>query len=129
MRAQERSWLIPALKEVVARLSRDEVAGRCERANVSWAPVGQPADLFTDAHLLATGGLIDVFISRIGGAEGKKVGLPALPIEFGAARERPGLRRQPPRLGEHSAEVLAAAGLSGAEIARLAESQVIVGAA
>jgi crotonobetainyl-CoA:carnitine CoA-transferase CaiB-like acyl-CoA transferase len=129
MRAQERSWLIPALKEVVAKFSRDEVARRCELANVSWAPVGQPTDLFTDAHLLATGGLIDVFIPRVGGAEGRKVGLPALPIEFGAWRERPGLRRQPPRLGEHNAEVLAAAGLSDGEIARLAEQQVIVGAA
>ncbi|MGA2126722.1 MAG: CaiB/BaiF CoA-transferase family protein [Xanthobacteraceae bacterium] len=128
MRAQERSWLIPALEEVVARLSCDEVARRCERAKVSWSPVGKPGDLFTDAHLVATGGLIDVLVSGLGGGEGRKVGLPALPIELGAARERPGLRRQPPRLGEHTAEVLAAAGFSSAEIARLAEQRVIVGA-
>jgi crotonobetainyl-CoA:carnitine CoA-transferase CaiB-like acyl-CoA transferase len=101
---------------------------RCERANVSWAPVGKPGDLFADAHLLATGGLIDVFVSRVGGSEGKKVGLPALPIEFGAARERPGLRRQPPRLGEHNAEILREAGFAEAEIAALAERKVIVGA-
>src|SRR6476620_6590895 len=112
MRCHERPWLIPALKEVVAALPSAEVARRCERANISWAPVGQPADLFTDAHLLATGGLLDVFISRAGGAQGRKVGLPALPIEFGTPRERPGLSRQPPRLGEHSVEVLGAAGFS-----------------
>jgi crotonobetainyl-CoA:carnitine CoA-transferase CaiB-like acyl-CoA transferase len=64
MRLAERSWLIPALQEVLAAIPQDEVARRCERANVSWAPVGQPGDLFTDEHLLATGGLIDVFISR-----------------------------------------------------------------
>ena len=127
MRCQERPWLIPALKEVVAALPTAEVARRCERSNTSWAPVGQPADLFTDAHLLATGGLLDVFISRAGGAEGKKVGLPTLPIEFGTARERPSLRRQPPRLGEHNVEVLGAAGFSPAEIAALAEMRVIVG--
>ena len=75
----------------MAKLPQAEVARRCERANISWAPVGQPADLFTDAHLLATGGLLDVFISRAGGAEGQKVGLPALPVEFGPTRERPGL--------------------------------------
>src|SRR6266851_8847989 len=46
MRCHERSWLIPALKQVVAKLPQDEVARRCERANVSWSPVGQPADLF-----------------------------------------------------------------------------------
>ena len=128
MRLQERSWLIPALKEVLAKLPQAEVARRCERANVSWAPVGQPADLFTDAHLLATGGLLEVFISRLGGTQGRKVGLPAMPIEFGTARERPGLRRQPPRLGEHNAEVLGEAGFSPQEIAALAEARVIANA-
>jgi crotonobetainyl-CoA:carnitine CoA-transferase CaiB-like acyl-CoA transferase len=103
MRLAERSWLIPALQEVLAAIPRDEVARRCERANVSWAPVGQPGDLFTDEHLLATGGLVDVFISRFGEPSGKMAGLPALPIEFGADRRRPGLRRQPPRMGEHNA--------------------------
>jgi crotonobetainyl-CoA:carnitine CoA-transferase CaiB-like acyl-CoA transferase len=109
MRLAERSWLIPALQEVLAAIPRDEVARRCERANVSWAPV-QPGDLFTDEHLLATGGLVDVFISRFGEPGGKMAGLPALPIEFGADRRRPGLRRQPPRMGEHNAELLSEAG-------------------
>jgi crotonobetainyl-CoA:carnitine CoA-transferase CaiB-like acyl-CoA transferase len=56
-------------------------------------------------------------------------GLPALPVEFGAARERPGLTRQPPRVGEHNGEVLAEAGFSAAEIARLAETGTIAAAA
>jgi crotonobetainyl-CoA:carnitine CoA-transferase CaiB-like acyl-CoA transferase len=126
-RLQERAWLIPALQEVLARLPQDEVASRCERANVSWAPVGQPKDLFEDPHLLATGGLVEVFISRMGGTEGTKVGLPALPIEFG--RQRAGVTRQPPRIGQHNAEVLAEAGLSADEIARLAALGVIAAAA
>jgi crotonobetainyl-CoA:carnitine CoA-transferase CaiB-like acyl-CoA transferase len=128
MRLQERSWLIPALQEMLVKLPQDTIALRCERANVSWAPVGQPGDLFADPHLLATGGLVDVFVSRMGGMEGKKVGLPALPIEFGG-RARPGLTRQPPRMGEHNGEVLAEAGFSPAEVVRLAEAGVIVAAA
>ena len=128
MRGQERSWLIPALREVMAALPQEEVARRCERANISWAPVGQPGDLFADEHLLATGGLLDVYISRLGGMEGHKVGLPAMPVEFGAKRERPGLRRQPPRLGEHNREILAEAGFSPLEVAALAEKRVIVSA-
>jgi crotonobetainyl-CoA:carnitine CoA-transferase CaiB-like acyl-CoA transferase len=127
MRCHERSWLIPALKQVVAKLPQAEVARRCERANVSWAPIGQPADLFADAHLMATGGLLDVFVSRMGGSDGKKVGLPALPVQFGGA-QRPGLVRQPPRMGEHNAQVLGEAGFSPAEIAALAEARVIVAA-
>jgi crotonobetainyl-CoA:carnitine CoA-transferase CaiB-like acyl-CoA transferase len=124
-RLAERAWLIPALQEVLATLPQDEVAQRCERCNVSWAPVGQPGDLFTDPHLLATGGLVDVLISRFGGGEGKLAGLPGLPVEFGTERQRPGIRRQPPRMGEHNAEVLGEAGFSAAEIAGLAEAGVI----
>jgi crotonobetainyl-CoA:carnitine CoA-transferase CaiB-like acyl-CoA transferase len=124
-RLAERAWLIPALQEVLATLPQDEVARRCERCNVSWAPVGQPGDLFTDPHLLATGGLVDVFISRFGGDDGKVAGLPALPVEFGLDRRRPGVRCQPPRIGEHNAEVLGEAGFTATEIAGLAEAGVI----
>ena len=56
-------------------------------------------------------------------------GMPALPVEFGMPRVRPGLTRQPPRLGEHNAAVLAEAGFSAAEIASLVERKVVVAAA
>ncbi len=128
MRVTEREWLVPVLKQVTARLPTAEVAARLERCHVSWAPVGKPGDLFEDAHLLATGGLLDVFVSRIGGETGPRVGIPALPVEFGAERARGTLHRQPPQVGEHNAEVLAEAGFSPAEIAALAAAQVIVSA-
>ncbi len=128
MRRDERAWLIPQLKEVIARHTQADVAQKLDRAKCSWAPVGQPKDLFEDAHLLATGGLLDVFLSRTGGTDGVKSRLPALPIEFGENRERPGVRRQSPRLGEHNAEVLGEAGFSAAEIAALAAKKTIVAA-
>jgi crotonobetainyl-CoA:carnitine CoA-transferase CaiB-like acyl-CoA transferase len=128
MRNNERSWMVPPIKEAIGKLPQDEVAKRCERANVSWSPVGQPADLFADAHLMASGGLLDVFVSRAGGAQGPKVGLPAVPVEFGQPPERPGLRRQPPRMGEHNDEILGEAGFSQAEIAALREVGAITGA-
>jgi crotonobetainyl-CoA:carnitine CoA-transferase CaiB-like acyl-CoA transferase len=87
--------------------------------------VGQPGDLFTDPHLLATGGLVDVFISRFGGGNGKVAGLPALPVEFGTDGQRPGIRGQPPRVGEHNVKLLGEAGFTTAEIAGLAEAGVI----
>jgi crotonobetainyl-CoA:carnitine CoA-transferase CaiB-like acyl-CoA transferase len=126
MRLQERAWLIPALQDVLGKLSQTDVEARCEQANVSWARVGQPGDLFADPHLLATGGLLDVFISRTGGTNGKKAGLPALPIEFGPNRDRPGIRRQSPLVGEHSRDVLAAAGFSANEVADLLHAGVVV---
>jgi crotonobetainyl-CoA:carnitine CoA-transferase CaiB-like acyl-CoA transferase len=124
-RLAERSWLIPTLQEVIGKIPRDEVLKRCERARVSWAPVGQPGDLFEDPHLLATGGLVEVILSRHGGEDGKRALLPALPIEFGADRRRPGLVRQPPRVGEHNTEILEEAGFSAGEIADLAATGVI----
>lgn len=119
MRLGERAWLIPALQEAIEQFPQAEVETRCERANVSWAPVGKPSDLFTDAHLLATGGLLDVIISRTGGTEGTKAGLPALPIEFGPSRDRPSVRRQAPRVGEHTRDVLREAGYDAPAIESL----------
>jgi crotonobetainyl-CoA:carnitine CoA-transferase CaiB-like acyl-CoA transferase len=125
-RLAERSWLVPALQAVLEKIPRAEIEARCERCNVSWAPVAQPGDLFTDPHLLATGGLVDVFVSRFGAEGGKWTGLPALPVEFGPNRDRPKVSRQPPKIGEHNHEILTEAGLSPTEIASLETAGVIV---
>ncbi|SDC51350.1 CaiB/BaiF CoA transferase family protein [Belnapia rosea] len=122
-RAKERSWLIPSLQEAFRRFDQAELARRCEAAGISWAPVGQPADLFEDPHLLAGGGLLQTAISALGG--GARFGLPALPLEFGEARERVALHRQPPRMGEHNGEVLAEAGFAAAEITALAAAGIL----
>ncbi len=123
LRAAARDWLLPALGEATAALPEEEVARRCEAAGISWAPVGKPADLFADPHLLAGGGLLRTAIAAMGG--GEAVGLPNLPLEFGAGRARAALSRQPPRLGEHSAAVLAEAGFNASEIAALVASGVV----
>jgi crotonobetainyl-CoA:carnitine CoA-transferase CaiB-like acyl-CoA transferase len=124
-RVQERAWLIPALQQVIGALPLDEVSANCERANISWAPVGKPADLYSDMHLLA-GGLLDVLVPQLGAETSIMTKLPALPVEFGAERSRPVLRMQPPVLGEHTAEILAAAGYTTTEIEGLAERGVII---
>ncbi len=124
LRAAERPWLIPALQDALRPQPLAAVAARCEAAAVSWAPVGRPEDLFQDPHLLAGGGLLATAIAAMGG--GDLVGLPGLPLEFGAGRDRAGLLRQPPRMGEHSAAVLAEAGFAEAEIAGLEAAGIIV---
>jgi crotonobetainyl-CoA:carnitine CoA-transferase CaiB-like acyl-CoA transferase len=124
MRVQEKAWLVPAIAAAIAKMPTEAVGQACELARVSWAPVGRPADLFTDPHLLASGGLLGTVIQ----AAASKVGLPALPLEFGDARERPGLARQPPGMGEHSRAVLAEAGFTTAEIAALCAGGIITAA-
>jgi crotonobetainyl-CoA:carnitine CoA-transferase CaiB-like acyl-CoA transferase len=125
-RVGERSWLIPALQEVLRPMKKADVEKRCERAHVSWAPVGTPMDLFEDAHLLASNGLLDVAIASAGGGAGKTARLPSMPVAFGTERHRVSVRRQPPRVGEHNAEVLAEAGLTKSEIEALAGTGAIV---
>ncbi len=128
MRVTEKAWLVPAVAAAIARLPTETVMQACGQARVSWAPVGRPVDLFTDPHLLASGGLLDTMMPGLGGAAASLVGLPALPLEFGDTRDRPGLERQPPGMGEHSRAVLAEGGFTTAEIEALGASNVVTGA-
>ena len=126
-RVQEKAWLVPEIEAAIAAVTTEEARERCERANVSWAPVGTPAELFTDPHLLASQGLLDTLFPGPGGMPDVMAGMPGLPLEFGPMHHRPGLTRQPPGLGEHSRAVLAEAGFPPAEIDRLAAQGVVVG--
>ncbi len=120
--AQGRSSFLPRIAEAFRALPKAELMARCEALGLPFAPIAKPADLFDDPHLLASGGLLPVELTSAEGARGGKptasvAGLPALPISLRGGR--PGLRRQPPRVGEHGVEVAREAGLSEAEIAVL----------
>ena len=125
LRVAEKEWLIPAIRAVVATIPAEEAGRRCERADISWAPVGKPADLFEDPHLLAAHGLLQTLIPR-GGEADVMAGLPGLPLEFGATRERSVLTRQPPGIGEHNRAILTEAGFVTTEVDRLANEGIIV---
>jgi crotonobetainyl-CoA:carnitine CoA-transferase CaiB-like acyl-CoA transferase len=123
-RCDAREWLLPELQQRLDPFDMDDILARCEAANIPFARVGRPDELAADPHL-AAGGLLNVALGAFGG--GAMVGLPALPMEFGDDRARPGLETQPPRLGEHTRAVLAASGYSAAEIDAFAASGVIAG--
>ncbi len=71
-----------------------------ERLGLPFAPVNKPGDLFHDPHLNASGGLLDFTID-----DGRRVKTPALP--FSISGERLQKRRDPPKLGEHTDEIMA----------------------
>ena len=127
-RVAAKDRLVPAIRAVVATLPTAEAERRCERADISWAPVGKPADLPTDPHLLASHGLLQTLIPRLGGGPDVTIGLPGLPLEFGGERERAALTRQPPAVGEHNGAILAEAGFTPGEVDRLAAAGVIASA-
>jgi crotonobetainyl-CoA:carnitine CoA-transferase CaiB-like acyl-CoA transferase len=85
---------------IVAGLSAADVCAALERAQIPYAPVATPSDLFEDPHLNAGLGMMNTQFANGGYAK-----LPRLPLEMG--EHALGLRLQPPLLGEHNAEVLA----------------------
>lgn len=118
--AAARPRLKPRIAAVFRTLSKVELMARCEKLGLSFAPIAKPGDLFEDPHLLASGGLLPVDLSgaeAVGTPARPGACLPGLPVSlFGG---RPGLRRQPPRAGEHGAEIAREAGLSEAQVAAL----------
>ncbi|HZB92843.1 MAG TPA: CaiB/BaiF CoA-transferase family protein [Stellaceae bacterium] len=117
-RVEARPWMLPIIAELMGRFTKAEIMARCEQAMIPYAPVARTADLFDDPHLNASGGLVEVELP--GGIRSK---LPRLPIEM--AGERPGLYREAPRIGEHTREILAEAGLSADEIAAFERAGVV----
>jgi crotonobetainyl-CoA:carnitine CoA-transferase CaiB-like acyl-CoA transferase len=119
---QERPRLLATLRERLADRPAAELAEAMERAGLPFAPIRKPEDLFEDEHLLATGGLADIRLPD-GDKAGQTVKTTLLP--FTLQGERLGVRLQPPRLGEHSGELLRAAGYSGERIDDLRSRGVI----
>ncbi|MGQ9858568.1 MAG: CaiB/BaiF CoA transferase family protein [Thermodesulfobacteriota bacterium] len=117
-RVKERSWLIPRLKEEISRLSISEIVQRSEKASIPYAPIRRPDQLLEDPQLLEGGGLVQTVLPS-----GKKARLPKLPLRMDDYDF--GLRREPPRVGEHTREILQEAGFSNEEIERLLEKKVV----
>ncbi len=118
-RVEARAWLLPLVAAMVKPFAKERLVEILEENAIPWAPVARPEDLFADPHLNSGGKLAEVEL-----ANGVRVKLPLLPLELDGAV--PGLRRQAPRLGEHTSELLAEAHLSAAEIRELARQAVVV---
>ena len=117
-RVQARPRLLPLLRERLAPFSAAELSQLFEAHGLPFAPIVKPEQLFDDPHLLATGGLLDVRLT-----DGERAGQWAktVPMPFLLDGQRLGVRLQPPRLGEHSDELLASLGYSEAEVLALRE--------
>ena len=117
-RVARREEIIPPLRELFATFSKDELMAKLEMTGLPFAPIQKPEDLFTDQHLTASGGLLDMTIP-----DGGEIALPAMPIAIDGSR--PGLSLNPPEIGEHSKEVLKSIGLSEHEISDLIERGLV----
>ena len=117
-RVRARDWLLPLLRERLAPHAASELSGLFEAQGLPFAPITRPQDLFDDEHLKQTGGLAPLTLG-----DGRVTSVPLLPLTLDG--ERPGVRLNPPALGEHSRAVLASLGYSEADIASLMAGGVI----
>lgn len=121
-RVQARPELLPRVSAALARYSKQELMAKLEHTGLPFAPIGKPEELFEDPHLLASGGLAPVNLP-----DGTETTLPTLPLRMD--QRRVGSSAHLARPGEHTIEVLQSAGFSATEIATLAKSGVVSGAA
>jgi crotonobetainyl-CoA:carnitine CoA-transferase CaiB-like acyl-CoA transferase len=122
LRVQQRPRLLKALSERLAGRSAAELAAIMEKAGLPFAPIRKPEDLYDDEHLLATGGLADVTVPD-GPRAGETVKTTLFPITLD--RERLGVRLDPPRIGEHSRELLASLGIADERVDELRAAGVV----
>jgi crotonobetainyl-CoA:carnitine CoA-transferase CaiB-like acyl-CoA transferase len=117
-RVAARERLLPRLREVFGKLTRDEIARICEAASVGYAPIARPHELLDDLHLRQPGGMVEVTLP-----DARLVPIPALPLEVNG--QRFGKRLDLPRAGEHSAAVAAELGCTVDEIRVLVAEGVL----
>jgi crotonobetainyl-CoA:carnitine CoA-transferase CaiB-like acyl-CoA transferase len=111
-RIEARPWLVPKVAELFKTYTKAALEQMCLDADISFAPIARPQDLFDHPHLLANGSLAPTTLPG-----GVRTRLPLLPFQmFGW---RPPLVSDPPSIGQHNQEVLAALGYGPPEIARL----------
>jgi len=109
-RVRNRSELEPILDAHFAQRDADEWLARLSAARIPCGPVNTLADILSDEHFLARGGLMTMAHPLAG-----ELRALANPIHF--SETPPIYERHPPLLGQHTEEVLAEAGYSAAEIA------------
>jgi len=121
-RVLQRPRLIKAIGERIAQRGAAELSAIMERAGLPFAPIRRPEDLYDDEHLLATGGLAEMRLPD-GPKAGSTVRTTLFPVTLDGRRLP--VRLDPPRLGEHSRELLAAAGYDPQQIEGLLARAVV----
>jgi crotonobetainyl-CoA:carnitine CoA-transferase CaiB-like acyl-CoA transferase len=111
-----RAWLLEELRRRLANHRAADLAALFEKHGLPFAPIARPEELLDDPHLAATGGLADITLPD-GPNAGKTVKTALFPLTMGGERLK--VRTQPPTMGQHTDELLLAAGYDAAAVAAL----------
>jgi len=110
--------LISILDEVLVMKTRAEWASLFDKHEAFWAPIQTVEDVINDPQAHANGAFVEV-----DHPVGQRIQMVATPIDFHATPAE--TRTTAPEVGQHTEEILLAAGYSWEEMARLREQKVI----
>jgi formyl-CoA transferase/CoA:oxalate CoA-transferase len=117
-RVQHRAALVEALAALTRGLKTADLLERLQAAGVPAAPILTVAAVMEEPQTRASGMLVRAPHPRL--ADYRSVGLP---LQWNGVR--PGVRRVPPRLGEHTADVLTALGYTLEDVRDLTAKGVV----
>lgn len=118
LRVDAQAWLHPELEKFFKTMPKAEIIEKADQAQIPFAPIARPEDLFDDPQLNQGGSLLDVTLE-----DGRKTKLPKLPMMIEG--DDLSLRMEAPKIGEHSYELLSELGYDSADIQSLLESEII----
>ena len=118
-RIKNREQLDAILADIILQMDRQQLIETLEAAGVSCGPINNISEVFADRHVQARGARIDQWRK-----DGSKISTTAFAAKLSLTPAQ--YRAAPPRLGEHSDQVIAEwADMSPEEIAALRNAKVI----
>jgi crotonobetainyl-CoA:carnitine CoA-transferase CaiB-like acyl-CoA transferase len=117
---QQRERIRPIVTEKFGALAYDVLVEKLERLKIPFGPLAKPGDLFDDPHLNTAGRMLEIVLPT-----GKTAKIPGIPLEMSG--HTPGIRMQPPKMGEHTREILLELGYDEADADELIAKGVAIG--
>jgi crotonobetainyl-CoA:carnitine CoA-transferase CaiB-like acyl-CoA transferase len=118
-RITQRDWLLPEVEKIIQQFTKAIIISKCEAADIPFAPIATPEDLFTDRQLNEGGSLLETILP-----DGTTTKLPKTPLEYEGATQQ--LHMNPPTIGEHTTAILKELGMNETAIQSLKEKKIIV---
>jgi crotonobetainyl-CoA:carnitine CoA-transferase CaiB-like acyl-CoA transferase len=123
-RVNARDWMIPELRKRLEGFTAAYLTEVFESKGLPFAPIMKPHELIDDPHINASGGMQKITLPD-GERAGETVNTILFPFKMDG--EHLGVRRNPPKLGEHTNELLREVGYSEAQIGAMTKDQTVRG--
>jgi len=107
-RVNSRDWMIPELRERLKGFTAAYLTEVFEAKGLPFAPIKAPHELIDDPHIMSSGGMEKITLPD-GDRAGESVDTILFPFKMDGAHL--GVRRNPPRLGEHNDEIMRELGM------------------